>query len=75
MDVDAYMEAWMNGATDAEAVRAGEDACFENKRYEDEMNKQYEEYCREQEEDHNLRSQVDEDGCGQLTDANSETGK
>jgi hypothetical protein len=30
MDLNAYHRAWINGATEAEAVRAGEDAYFEN---------------------------------------------
>ena len=33
MDLNAYHRAWMNGATEAEAVRAGEDAYFENQAY------------------------------------------
>ena len=33
MDMNAYHIAWMSGATEAEAVRAGEDACFENQAY------------------------------------------
>ena len=33
MDLNAYHRAWMNGATESEAVRAGEDAYFENMAY------------------------------------------
>ena len=33
MDLNAYHKAWMSGATEAEAIRAGEDAYFENQAY------------------------------------------
>jgi hypothetical protein len=33
MDLNAYHKAWMNGATETEAIRAGEDAYFENMAY------------------------------------------
>jgi len=34
VDLNAYHRAWMNGSTEAEAVRAGEDAYFEKMAYE-----------------------------------------
>ena len=47
MDLNAYHRAWMNGATEAEAVRAGEDAYFENQAYAAQQRAAYEAMERE----------------------------
>ena len=47
MDLNAYHRAWMNGATEAEAVRVGEDAYFENQAYAAQERAAYEAMARE----------------------------
>lgn len=42
MDMNAYHKAWMSGASEAEAVRAGEDAWEETQMRNSQMQKEYE---------------------------------
>lgn len=51
MDLNAYHRAWMSGATESEAVRAGEDAWEEKAAYEANERKYFEELERQAEED------------------------
>ena len=48
MDLNAYHQAWLSGATESEAVKAGEDAYerehFDRISYESQMAAQYEDW-------------------------------